>query len=162
MSDLDIRTALPRGVAGGRDDATEPFRSLWRLEQEQWITLSAVDNTVFYDRVLSQDAVMAIPSPFEFIDRERTLAEVAASGRVTLAEVQEPRVIDLSPDAAVLSYVITQQRTGDDAFTAAICSVYSRSAGRWFLRYHQQTPLTLRAHLVPGSAGRSTDTQVAG
>ncbi|MGH9027158.1 MAG: DUF4440 domain-containing protein, partial [Acidimicrobiia bacterium] len=55
-------------------------------------------------------------------------------------ELADERVIDLTPDSAVVAYRATARRDGRD-YVALFNSTYTREGDGWKLVLHQQTPV---------------------
>jgi hypothetical protein len=54
-------------------------------------------------------------------------------------DISDERVLDLTPDSALLVYKVDADR-GDMHYTALLNSTYVREDGEWRLALHQQTP----------------------
>jgi hypothetical protein len=94
----------------------------------------------FYRRHLTDDAIMVFPEPVGVLSRERTIEAIASAPRWASVRFEEPRIVRLRDDVAVVSYRATAAREGQDSpHTAFASSVYVRDDGAWKLAFHQQT-----------------------
>lgn len=114
---------------------------LLEIETRGWLALSSVAERAkaFYAAVLTRDAVMLLPGGMILEGKERILDSFDAQAWSTFA-IEEPRVVPLGEDAAVLAYRVMAQREGAGVYAALISSVYDRRDGRWLLAFHQHTP----------------------
>ncbi|WP_433654451.1 hypothetical protein ACQPW1_27415 [Nocardia sp. CA-128927] len=111
------------------------------IEFQQWRALSAGKGAEFYDSVLVDDAVLAVPSPHATLSRQITLNAVAGAPPIETYQILEFHERALGPDAHIVFYEMYQKRVGLDGIYAAISTVYTRRNNRWLMQYHQQTPL---------------------
>jgi Domain of unknown function (DUF4440) len=115
--------------------------TLLELEYKQWKMLSSDCGAAFYRETLTDDSLMAVPSPYGVMSRDRIIREVEAAPPIVHYALHDPQVIRLGADSGVVVYRMTQQRRAQPRFAAAISSVYVRRDGQWQMAYHQQTPL---------------------
>ena len=54
--------------------------------------------------------------------------------------LEEPQVLPVTDDVAVVSYGVVAQREGAPTYSALISSTYVRRGDGWRLALHQQTP----------------------
>jgi hypothetical protein len=119
--------------------AMDLMDTLLVLETRGWEALShAGRGAPFYDEVLSDDALMVFP--FGVMNRADSVAAIRSSTPWARYRIEEPRVIELSEDCAMLLYKVTARRTGQPTFVAMINSTYVKRDGAWKLRLHQQSP----------------------
>jgi hypothetical protein len=116
-------------------------QELLDIEYEQWEILSSDDGAEFYRRYLTDDGLMAVPSPHGIMDRDRVISEVEAAPPIVEYKLDDPQVIVGNNDSGIVVYSMYQRRRGLDGFRAAISSAYVRRDGAWRMVYHQQTPL---------------------
>lgn len=118
------------------------MQELIELEEEGWRALSSEGNAgkKHYESVLHDDAVMLFPGGMRIEGKGQILASLAAQPWQRY-QIEAPKVITLSEDAALLIYRVTAQREGQDPYEALISSAYVRSSGQWKLVFHQQTPV---------------------
>lgn len=110
---------------------------LLELEHEGWRALSTADGAAYYADRLADDALMAFP--FGLLDREQTLAAMAAAPPWRTYEIRDAVVVPLTDDCGLVVYAVTAQRVGDEPFSAWISSTYVRRDGEWKLAFHQQS-----------------------
>ncbi|MFI6041621.1 DUF4440 domain-containing protein [Nocardia sp. NPDC051321] len=111
------------------------------IEFQQWRALSAGSGAEFYDDVLADDAVLAVPSPHASLSKQIALNAVAGAPPIETYQILEFHERALGPDAHIVFYEMYQKRVGLDGIYAAISTVYTRRGNRWLMQYHQQTPL---------------------
>ncbi|PXX71255.1 hypothetical protein DFR70_101677 [Nocardia tenerifensis] len=111
------------------------------IEFQQWRALSAGRGAEFYDAVLAEDAVLAVPSPHASLSRRIALNAVAGAPAIETYQILEFHERTLGPEAHIVFYEMYQKRVGLDGIYAAISTVYTRRHDRWLMLYHQQTPL---------------------
>jgi len=90
-----------------------------------------------YRRWLTDDALVVVPG--RVMDREECAAAMDEGPGWDAWQIDDPRVISIDPDAAVLSYRWRSSR-GDQVYEAAMSTVYTRRGGEWLVVLHQQTP----------------------
>ena len=115
MADLQLLLDIERELAGAVDG--DPYR-----------------------RHLREDAVLVVPGGA--LDKETTAAALDDPESPPWSEfaLQEPKLLMLGPDAAVITYVFSGHR-GEDTYDAILTSSYVRDGEHWLLVFHQQTPL---------------------
>ncbi|CAM4081524.1 nuclear transport factor 2 family protein [Nocardia ninae] len=111
------------------------------IEFLQWRALSAGEGAEFYDSVLADDAVLAVPSPHASLSRQIALNAVAGAPAIETYQILEFHERPLGADAHIVFYEMYQKRVGLDGIYAAISTVYIKRDNRWLMQYHQQTPL---------------------
>jgi hypothetical protein len=89
-----------------------------------------------YRRHLLDDAVVIVPGMV--LDKEETAEAIDQSPGWDEWSIEEPRVVELTPDSRILTY-LWRSRQGDERYTAFMSSTYVRRDGEWKLAMHQQT-----------------------
>lgn len=107
-------------------------------ETEGWRALTTTSGADHYERQLTPDAAMAFASGV--MDRAEAIGAMRSAAPWASFEIRDPRVVELTPDSAVLVYRGLAQRPGQPRYAALMSSVYVRQDGRWLLAFHQQTP----------------------
>jgi hypothetical protein len=108
------------------------------LERRGWEALSSDGGGAYYREHLADDAVMAFG--FGVLSREQALAAMSSAPPWATFEIDEPRVVELTADSAVVVYRVRAQRAGDAPYEAVASSTFVRRGGTWQLAFHQQTP----------------------
>jgi hypothetical protein len=99
------------------------------LELERGFWLEGAD---FYRQHLAEDFLMLFPG-IGALGRAQTIEGVEGGERWDQLETRDERVLDLGPDARVLSYEAQARRHGQEEYTALVGSVYVRRDGVWKL-----------------------------
>lgn len=73
------------------------------------------------------------------LDKRATIRAIAGARPWCWFRLDALRVVEVG-DSAVVTYVATSQREGEDEYRARMSSVYARVDGRWRLVLHQQSP----------------------
>lgn len=120
------------------DDA-ELERTLLHLEHEGWQALSGDDGAAFYEHVLSPHSLMVFPGIV--LPKERAVDEIEKAPPWAEFHIDEPLVVRLTEQSAVLTYTATARREGRGEYHALMSSVYVQNDGDWKLAFHQQTPI---------------------
>ena len=111
------------------------------LEHEGWEALSTSRKAAaaFYGERLARDVVLLLPGDIVIDDRAAAVEALRGTpwDAYSLGDV---RVVELSPDAAVVAYRGQARRGGHD-YAALFSSAYRREDGAWRLAVHQQTPI---------------------
>jgi uncharacterized protein (TIGR02246 family) len=107
------------------------------LERRGWVALSGSDGAEFYDGLMADDGLMVFPGLV--LDKASTIRAIEAAGPWSSFELSDLRVVEATPDSAVVAYRATAERPGE-AYHALMTSVYARREGQWRLVLHQQTP----------------------
>jgi hypothetical protein len=118
------------------------MQELIELEEQGWQALSSEGDAgkEYYESVLHDDAIMLFPGGMRIEGKGQILASLAAQPWKHY-EIEAPRTLSLSDDAALLVYRVTAQREGQDPYEALISSAYVLNDGQWKLAFHQQTPV---------------------
>jgi hypothetical protein len=117
---------------------TELKDELLELEIEGWKAISEHRGGQFYSTRLTPDALMVLPGGM-VLDRNAVIAAFDGPTTWSWFRIEAEQVIQLSEDAAALTYKVTAQRTGEDEYTALMTSTYVRRKGDWMMALHQQT-----------------------
>ena len=116
-------------------------QTLIDLERAGWEALSKPgEGARFYDEQLTEDALMVFG--FGLLDRAGAIEAMASAPPWSTFRIEEPRVVELGDGAAVLTYLATAQREGDEEYVGRTTSVYTRANGAWRMALHQQTPVS--------------------
>lgn len=117
------------------------MHTLIDLERAGWQALSGQGDAGrrFYDAVLRDDAVMLFPGALVLEGKQKILDSLGTQPWTSF-ELQSPRLLTLSEQAAVVIYRVKAQREGHD-YAALISSIYTLDASGWKLVLHQQTPV---------------------
>jgi len=116
-------------------------QTLVDLERAGWEALSKPrEGARFYGEHLADDAVMVFG--FGVLDRAQAIEAMASAAPWSSFRIEEPRVVELGDSAAVLTYLATAQREGDEEYVGRTTSVYVHSKGSWRMALHQQTPVS--------------------
>jgi hypothetical protein len=113
--------------------------SLVDLEQEGWEALSRGTGADFYRKYLTDNAVMVFPGMV--LTREQSLEAMETAPPWKSFQIEEPRMVQLTGDSALVTYRATAQREGEETYSALMSSVYVNDGGTWRMAFHQQTPL---------------------
>ncbi len=111
---------------------------LLELEDQGWTALSSGNGAEFYDEHLADDARMVFP--FGVMTRADSVEAMRAAPPWSRYQIQDPTVVQLTPESAVLTYRAIAQRDGQPEYRAWMSSVYVLRDGRWKMALHQQTP----------------------
>ena len=115
-------------------------QTLIALEEQAWQALSQGTGADFYQQNLAPDAVMVFP--FGVMTREQTIASLQTAVPWSRYQLEEPHVLPLGEDSAILSYRATAQRTGEPPYVAYMTTVFVKHDGSWQTAFHQQTPVS--------------------
>jgi hypothetical protein len=120
------------------DDA-ELERTLLRLEHDGWQALSGDDGASFYQHLLSPHSLMVFPGIV--LSKERAVDEIEQAPPWAEFSIDDPQVVRLTEQSAVLTYSATARREGQPEYHALMSSIYVENGGAWKLAFHQQTPV---------------------
>ena len=109
-----------------------------QLERRGWDALSGPNGAAFYDELMADDGLMLFPGMV--LDKRTTLAAIRGAAPWARFELSDVRVIEPTPDCAIVAYSATAQRPGESEYRAVMSSSYARRDGRWRLVLHQQSP----------------------
>jgi hypothetical protein len=111
---------------------------LLELEHRGWEALSGRAGVAFYDKLLTDDALMVFP--MGVFDRSDSLAAIRAAEPWQAFRLADVRISHPVPDVGIVTYRATATRGGSD-YEAWMTSAYVRdSEGNWRLALHQQSP----------------------
>ena len=110
------------------------------LETEGWRALSTegAAATEFYRGLLDKSVVMLLPGGMRLADRD-VILESMSGAPWTSFEMEDPQVVDLGGEGAVVVYGVVAVREGAE-YSAFVSSAYVQRDGAWRLAFHQQTP----------------------
>jgi hypothetical protein len=117
-------------------------RALIDLETRSWeaLAVGGEECTTFYDEILDAEPVILMPGGLVLRDRA-TVVKSMGGPPWTDYRLEEMSVIELSPDAAVITYGAVARRNGQARpYSAFMSSIYVRRYDGWKLAMHQQTP----------------------
>jgi len=111
------------------------------LEQRGWQALGTGPEAAaaFYERVLDTDVEMLFPGGLRLDDRAAIVAAMGGPPWESWS-LQDPRVRELGPGSAVVTYAVLARRAGSAPYSALVSSVYVHRDDGWRLALHQQTP----------------------
>jgi hypothetical protein len=113
--------------------------TLMALEEKFWQASSAA-NVGLIQSYLTDDALTV--GTFGVLDKRTTIEVNKDQPPFLFWHIEnEPQVLQLTEDSAVIIYKATAQRQGRDQFTVVISSTYVNRGGLWKLAFHHQTPL---------------------
>lgn len=108
------------------------------LERRGWEALSGLDGAAFYDEWMAEDGLMVFPDMV--LDKGQALAAIADADPWSSHQLSDVRVIEASPEVAIVVYRATASQAGAAEYRALMSSTYVRRDQRWLLILHQQTP----------------------
>ena len=111
---------------------------LFELERQFW---SEVADTDFYLEHTTENVVMVFPAPYGIMERDATLAAVAAATRWEACDFTDMHFVDLTEKSAVIAYRADARRRDGSTYSTFAASSYVKRAGSWKLAVHQQTPI---------------------
>jgi len=120
-------------------DDQELEYTLLALEEEGWRALSSDRGADFFGELLTAHALMVFPGIV--LSKDRALEEIAKAPPWAEFRIDEPSVVRLTEQSAVLTYRATARRDGEPEYHALMSSGYVESGGSWKMAFHQQTPL---------------------
>ncbi len=121
------------------NDRTDLLRLLLDMEERGWRALSDGTGADFYERCLTDDAIMVFS--FGVLDRGGSIEAMRQAPRWSTFEIQHPNLVYLTDESSALVYQVTAKRSGQAAYRAWMTTVYVRQDGDWKVALHQQTPL---------------------
>jgi uncharacterized protein (TIGR02246 family) len=108
------------------------------LERDGWKALSGTEGAAFYADLMADDGLMVFPGLV--MDKAESLRAIAGAPPWSTFELGDLRVIEATPDTAVVTYRATARRSGEKTYQALMTTVYVRRDGRWRIVLHQQSP----------------------
>ena len=121
-----------------RDETLQ--QTLVLREEQGWQALSQGTGAEFYQRNLANDALMVFP--FGVLTREQSIEAITAAPPWASFCIEDPRVVVLTDDSAILTYRATAQRAGQELYLALTTTVFVKHEGTWKTAFHQQTPVS--------------------
>jgi len=116
------------------------LKTLVSLEEQGWQALSQGTGADFYRRNLADHALMVFP--FGVLAREQSIETMKAAPPWASFRIEDPRVVGLTDDSAILTYRATAQRAGQEPYSALLTTVFVKQDGTWRTAFHQQTPVS--------------------
>jgi hypothetical protein len=116
------------------------LQTLVSLEEQGWQALSQGTGADFYRRNLAGHALMVFP--FGVLAREQSIETMKAAPPWASFRIEDPRLVRLTDDSAILTYRATAQRTGQEPYSALMTTVFVKQEGTWKTAFHQQTPVS--------------------
>jgi hypothetical protein len=113
-------------------------RELIAAERAGWSALTTSTGADYYRRHLSPDAVMVFS--VGRMDRDEALTAIEHAPPWISFQIDEPTVVELTEESAVLTYRATARRDGQPDYHAWVSSTYVHRNGDWVLAVHQQSP----------------------
>ena len=115
-------------------------QTLVSLEEQGWQALSQGTGADFYERNLADHALMVFP--FGVLTREQSIEAIKAAPPWASFRIEDPQVVGLTDDSAILTYRATAQRAGQEPYSALMTTVFVKNEGTWKAAFHQQTPVS--------------------
>lgn len=113
--------------------------TLMALEQQFWEASSAADVKLIRG-YLTDDALIA--GVFGVLDKETMIAGAKGQPPFVFWQIEdEPELLQLTENSAVVTYKATAQREGCEPFIVQMSSTYINRNRAWKLAFHHQTPL---------------------
>jgi Domain of unknown function (DUF4440) len=110
---------------------------LFALEERFW-----TEGAGYFRRNLADSAVMVFPDPAGVLVKDEIASSLEQAARWSKVNLEEHRLLQLSDDAALVTYKATARRPGrSEPYVARASSAYVRDGGAWKLAFHQQTPV---------------------
>ena len=133
---------MTSGAAGYREEmkVTELSDTLERLERKGWKALCDGSSSDFYERTMTDDALMVMANG-AVMDRASVIAALADAPPWADYEMEDVRVVPAGDRTACLVYRAKAFRTagGEPAFDGVMSSVYVDDGDGWRLALYQQT-----------------------
>jgi hypothetical protein len=111
---------------------------LLALERAGADALTTGRGAAFYREILTDDALMVVPG--YVIDKAMFLASIGSESAWSSFTIEDARVVQLTPECAIVLYRGRGIRPGQAEYIARISSTYVKRGKAWKLAYHQQTP----------------------
>ncbi len=80
--------------------------------------------------------------PFGVLTREQAVDAIKAAPHWANFRIEQPRVVVLADDGAILTYQATAQRAGQEPYSALMTTVFVKREGAWKTVFHKQTPVS--------------------
>jgi hypothetical protein len=114
---------------------------LLELERLGWQSLCDGTGSAFYERAMAEDGLMVLAGGMT-MRRDEVAAALQSAPPWASFRIDDPRVISVSEQVAILVYLGTGFRTEGDAFVAVMSSTYLKQDAGWRLALYQQTPVS--------------------
>jgi hypothetical protein len=125
-------------MGGVAQDANGLLKSLLDAEQAVWRALREGD--VVADAALLDDAFLGV-YPTGFANRADHAEQIADGPTIADFRIEEPRLLDLAPDLALLAYRAVFSRPGAwEPETMYVSSLWRRDGDSWRNLFSQDTP----------------------
>lgn len=119
----------------------ELLDELLEAERAGWDALCDGTGADFYGSRMAEDGVMVLAHGFA-LNRSEVAASLRDAPPWSGYEITDARLIELTTDAAAITYRARAWRDGEGTdFNALMSSVYTRTEGTWKLALYQQTPM---------------------
>ena len=109
-----------------KDDLLEIEKGFWH------------EGADYYEQHITDNAVFVFPGMR--LGKEDGVAAADAAPRWDELEIMDTQLVEISEDAAVLTYHATGQREGDEPYNGNVTTVYRMVDGEPKMVFHQQTP----------------------
>ena len=110
------------------------------IVQEQFWEASSVADAKLIRGYLTDDAL--VTGNFGVLDKETTISGAEGQSPFEFWRIEdEPHLLQLTENSAVIIYKASAQRKGREPFTVQMSSTYVNLNGAWKLAFHHQTPL---------------------
>lgn len=112
---------------------------LYRIEEGFW--LAGEEHFLAH---LDEQCLLAFPQGGQMhgvISREVVAATASTPGRWRDLRIADRKVLQPTPDMAVISYRADVKRADGQPYRAMVSSAYARRADSWKLVFHQHSPL---------------------
>lgn len=137
-------TTTPPPSSGAVPQDARPdglLAELLGLEHAGWEALCHRGGAEFYDRVMTDDAVMIVAGG-AVLDRAAVLDAFRNSPGWTAYEISEARLVSILPECAAIVYRGTGFRSETLPYAATMTSLYRAGEAGWQLAMHVQVEIT--------------------
>lgn len=117
------------------------LQELLELERLGWQSLCDGTGSAFYGTLMVDGALMVLADGMT-MSRDGVAAALQSAPPWASFTIEDPRLVSVSDQVAILVYLGTGFRTGGDAFVAVMSSTYVKKAAGWRLAAYQQTPVS--------------------
>jgi hypothetical protein len=125
-------------MGGVAQDTNGRLATLVQAERSVWRALLSGDAAA--DAALLDDAFLGV-YPTGFATRDDHAAQLSQGPTVAAFRLEEPRLLDLAPDLALLAYRAVFTRPGTpDPETMYVSSLWRRDGATWRNLFSQDTP----------------------
>lgn len=110
---------------------------LFSMEERFWTQPSD-----YFQSYVTRAAIMVLPEPAGVMVKDEITSSLERKPRWSQVTLEEHRLLELTDDAALVSYkAIAKPGDGGEPYIARASSAYVRDGGAWKLAFHQQTPI---------------------